>query len=32
MHNPAEMPPEIETIEEPYIKASVIVPREYVGP
>ncbi len=31
VHNPAEMPPEIETIEEPYIKASVIVPREYVG-
>ncbi len=31
VHNPAEMPQEIETIEEPYIKASVIVPREYVG-
>jgi len=31
VHNPAEMPSEIERIEEPYIKASVIVPREYVG-
>jgi GTP-binding protein LepA len=32
VHNPAEMPDEIERIEEPYIKASVIVPRDYVGP
>jgi GTP-binding protein LepA len=32
VHNPAEMPNEIERIEEPYIRASVIVPREYVGP
>jgi GTP-binding protein LepA len=31
VHNPAEMPNEIERIEEPYIKASIIVPREYVG-
>jgi GTP-binding protein LepA len=31
VHNPAEMPLEIERVEEPYIKASVIVPREYVG-
>jgi GTP-binding protein LepA len=31
VHNPAEMPPEVERVEEPYIKASVIVPREYVG-
>ena len=31
VHNPAEMPREIEQVEEPYIKASVIVPKEYVG-
>ena len=31
VHNPAEMPNEIEAVEEPYIKASVIVPKEYVG-
>ena len=31
MHNPADMPNEIEAVEEPYIKASVIVPKEYVG-
>jgi len=31
VHNPSEMPREIERIEEPYIKASIIVPREYVG-
>jgi GTP-binding protein LepA len=31
VHNPAEMPPEIERIEEPYIRASIIVPKEYVG-
>ena len=24
-------PPEIERVEEPYIKASIIVPKEYVG-
>jgi GTP-binding protein LepA len=32
VHNPAEMPREIEVVEEPYIKASVIVPKEFVGP
>ena len=31
VHNPAEMPREIEEVEEPYVKASVIVPKEYVG-
>jgi GTP-binding protein LepA len=31
VHNPAEMPDERERVEEPYIKASVIVPKEYVG-
>ncbi len=31
VHNPAEMPLEVERVEEPYIKASIIVPREYVG-
>ncbi|HEU0336042.1 MAG TPA: translation elongation factor 4 [Gaiellaceae bacterium] len=31
VHNPAEMPREVERVEEPYIKASVIVPKEYVG-
>ena len=31
VHNPADMPAEIEAAEEPYIKASVIVPKEYVG-
>jgi GTP-binding protein LepA len=32
VHNPAEMPADIEEVEEPYIRASVIVPKEYVGP
>jgi GTP-binding protein LepA len=32
VHNPAEMPREIERIEEPYIKASIIVPKDFVGP
>jgi GTP-binding protein LepA len=32
VHNPADMPAEIESVEEPYIKASVIVPKDYVGP
>src|ERR671930_2668473 len=32
VHNPAEMPREIERVEEPYIKASIIVPKAYVGP
>jgi GTP-binding protein LepA len=31
VHNPAEMPRELELVEEPYIKASIIVPKEYVG-
>jgi GTP-binding protein LepA len=31
VHNPAEMPAEIEQVEEPYIRASVIVPKAYVG-
>ena len=31
MHNPADMPREIEEVEEPYINASVIVPKDYVG-
>jgi GTP-binding protein LepA len=32
VHNPAEMPLDIERVEEPYIRASIIVPKEYVGP
>jgi GTP-binding protein LepA len=32
VHNPAEMPAEVELVEEPYVKASVIVPKDYVGP
>ncbi len=32
VHNPAEMPREVEKVEEPYIKASIIVPKEHVGP
>jgi GTP-binding protein LepA len=31
VHNPAEMPDALDEVEEPYIKASVIVPKEYVG-
>ncbi len=31
VHNPAEMPAEVEEVEEPYVKASIIVPKEYVG-
>jgi GTP-binding protein LepA len=31
VHNPAEMPSEVELVEEPYIRASVIVPKDYVG-
>ncbi|HLG09701.1 MAG TPA: translation elongation factor 4 [Gaiellaceae bacterium] len=31
VHNPAEMPRELEQVEEPYVKASVIVPKDYVG-
>jgi GTP-binding protein LepA len=32
VHNPAEMPHDVELVEEPYVKASVIVPKDYVGP
>ncbi|HWQ23311.1 MAG TPA: translation elongation factor 4 [Gaiellaceae bacterium] len=32
VHNPAELPREVELIEEPYVKASIIVPKDYVGP
>jgi GTP-binding protein LepA len=31
VHSPSDMPDDIERVEEPYIKASVIVPKEYVG-
>jgi GTP-binding protein LepA len=31
VHNPSELPPERELVEEPYIRASIIVPKEYVG-
>jgi GTP-binding protein LepA len=31
VHNPAEMPREVEEVQEPYVKASVIVPKDYVG-
>jgi GTP-binding protein LepA len=31
VHNPAEMPAEFEEVEEPYVKASIIIPKEYVG-
>ncbi len=32
VHNPADMPREIEEVEEPYVRASIIVPKDYVGP
>ena len=32
VHTPADMPNELEEVEEPYIKASIFVPKEYVGP
>jgi GTP-binding protein LepA len=32
VHNPAEMPREVDLVEEPYVKAAVIVPKDYVGP
>ncbi|HZD88282.1 MAG TPA: translation elongation factor 4 [Gaiellaceae bacterium] len=32
VHNPAEFPREVEEVEEPYVKASIIVPKEHVGP
>jgi GTP-binding protein LepA len=31
VHNPAELPAEVELVEEPYVKASIVVPKEYVG-
>jgi GTP-binding protein LepA len=31
VHNPAEMPREVERVQEPYVRASIIVPKEYVG-
>ena len=31
VHNPSEMPDEVEEVEEPYIKASIIVPKDFVG-
>jgi len=31
VHSPSDMPNEFEEVEEPYIKASIIVPKEYVG-
>ncbi len=31
VHNPAEFPREVEEVQEPYVKASIIVPKEYVG-
>jgi GTP-binding protein LepA len=31
VHNPAELPPEVDLVEEPYVRASVIVPKDYVG-
>jgi GTP-binding protein LepA len=31
VHSPADMPDEFDEVEEPYVKASVIVPKEYVG-
>jgi GTP-binding protein LepA len=31
VHNPADMPAEVDLVEEPYVKASVIVPKDYVG-
>jgi GTP-binding protein LepA len=31
VHTPTDMPNEVEEVEEPYIKASIIVPKEHVG-
>src|SRR5512132_588119 len=31
VHNPAEMPREVEEVDEPYVKASIIVPKDGVG-
>jgi GTP-binding protein LepA len=31
VHNPSDMPREAEEVEEPYVKATIIVPKEHVG-
>jgi GTP-binding protein LepA len=31
VHNPADMPPERERVEEPYVRASIVVPKDGVG-
>jgi len=31
VHNPSEMPRELEEVEEPYVSAQVYVPKEFVG-
>src|SRR5213075_1229345 len=31
VHTPSDMPDAFDEVEEPYIKASIIVPKEYVG-
>jgi GTP-binding protein LepA len=31
VHNPADFPREVEEVEEPYVNASIIVPKEFVG-
>jgi GTP-binding protein LepA len=31
VHNPAEMPREIDEVQEPYVNAQVIVPKDFVG-
>ncbi len=31
VHNPAEMPREIDEVQEPYVAAQVIVPKDFVG-
>ena len=28
VHNPAEMPPERERVDEPYVRASIVVPKD----
>jgi GTP-binding protein LepA len=32
VHNPAEMPPDPLVVQEPYVRAQVIVPKDFVGP
>ncbi len=31
VHNPADMPPEREQVDEPYVRASIVVPKDRVG-